>query len=159
MKWLRRLFNREEYVVHRVDIPVSTIVRWYMYDTSLYDENDLAELIGLTRVSQEGHVKEQEDSDNRMLEIQQYVPFLEQMAEISANILTTIQLKEIDDSEELSALADGMPTEIMHSLFKAVALSTLIGTFSVGTHLQIINPTSAPTGFINMEDIDEQPDL
>jgi len=159
VKWLRRLFNREEYVVHRVDIPVSTIVRWYMYDTSLYDENDLAELIGLTRVSQEGHVKEQEDSDNRMLEIQQYVPFLEQMAEISANILTTIQLKEIDDSEELSALADGMPTEIMHSLFKAVALSTLIGTFSVGTHLQIINPTSAPTGFINMEDIDEQPDL
>jgi hypothetical protein len=159
VKWLRRLFNREEYVVHRVDIPVSTIVRWYMYDTSLYDENDLAELIGLTRVSQEGHVKEQEDSDNRLLEIQQYVPFLEQMAEISANILTTIQLKEIDDSEELSALADGMPTEIMHSLFKAVALSTLIGTFSVGTHLQIINPTSAPTGFINMEDIDEQPDL
>ena len=67
-----------------------------------------------------------------------------------------IQLKEIDDSEELSALADGMPTEIMHSLFKAVALSTLIGTFSVGTNLQIINPTSVPTGFINMEDIDEQ---
>ena len=126
-----------------------------MYDTSLYDENDLAELIGLTRVSQEGHVKEQEDSDNRLLEIQQYMPFLEQMAEISANILTTIQLKEIDDSEQLSALADGMPTEIMHSLFKAVALSTLVGTFSVGTHLQIINPTSAPTGFINMEDINE----
>ena len=155
MKWLRRLFNRDEYVVHRVDIPVSTIVRWYMYDTSLYDENDLAELIGLSRVSQEGHVKEQEDSDNRLLAIQQYMPFLEQMAEISANILTTIQLKEIDDSEELSALADGMPTEIMHSLFKAVALSTLVGTFSVGTHLQIINPTSAPTGFINMEDINE----
>ena len=91
MRWLRRLFNREEYVVHRVDIPVSTIVRWYMYDTSLYDENDLAELIGLTRVSQEGHVKEQQDSDNRILAIEQYVPFLEQMAEISANILTTIQ--------------------------------------------------------------------
>ncbi len=156
MKWLRRLFNRDEYVVRRVDIPVSTIVRWYMYDTSLYDENDLAELIGLNRVSQEGHVKEQEDSDNRLLAIEQYMPFLEQMAEISANILTTIQLKEIDDSEELSALADGMPTEIMHSLFKAVALSTLIGTFSVGTNLQIINPTSVPTGFINMEDIDEQ---
>jgi len=156
VKWLRRLFNRDEYVVHRVDIPVSTIVRWYMYDTSLYDENDLAELIGLNRVSQEGHIKEQEDSDNRLLAIEQYMPFLEQMAEISANILTTIQLKEIDDSEELSALADGMPTEIMHSLFKAVALSTLIGTFSVGTNLQIINPTSVPTGFINMEDIDEQ---
>jgi len=156
VKWLRRLFNRDEYVVRRVDIPVSTIVRWYMYDTSLYDENDLAELIGLNRVSQEGHVKEQEDSDNRLLAIEQYMPFLEQMAEISANILTTIQLKEIDDSEELSALADGMTTEIMHSLFKAVALSTLIGTFSVGTNLQIINPTSVPTGFINMEDIDEQ---
>lgn len=155
MRWLRRLFNREEYVVHRVDIPVSTIVRWYMYDTSLYDENDLAELIGLTRVSQEGHVKEQQDSDNRILAIEQYVPFLEQMAEISANILTTIQLKEIADSEHLTELAQDMPPEIMHTLFKAVALSTLIGTFSIGTHLQIINPTSAPTGFIQAEETNE----
>jgi hypothetical protein len=156
VKWLRRLFNREEYVVHRVDVPVSTIVRWYMYDTSLYDENDLAELIGLSRVSQEGNAKEQEDSDNRLEAIEQYMPFLDQMADISANILTTIQLKEISDSEYLTNLAEGMPTEIMHSLFKAVALSTLIGTFSIGTNLQIINPTSVPTGFIKMEDIDEQ---
>lgn len=156
MKWLRRLFNREEYVVHRVDVPVSTIVRWYMYDTSLYDENDLAELIGLSRVSQEGNAKEQEDSDNRLEAIEQYMPFLDQMADISANILTTIQLKEIADSEYLTSLAEEMPTEIMHSLFKAVALSTLIGTFSIGTNLQIINPTSVPTGFIKMEDIDEQ---
>jgi len=156
VKWLRRLFNREEYVVHRVDVPVSTIVRWYMYDTSLYDENDLAELIGLSRVSQEGNAKEQEDSDNRLEAIEQYMPFLDQMADISANILTTIQLKEISDSEYLTSLAEDMPTEIMHSLFKAVALSTLIGTFSIGTNLQIINPTSVPTGFIKMEDIDEQ---
>ena len=156
MRWLRRLFNREEYVVHRVDVPVSTIVRWYMYDTSLYDENDLAELIGLSRVSQEGNAKEQEDSDNRLEAIEQYMPFLDQMADISANILTTIQLKEISDSEYLTSLAEEMPTEIMHSLFKAVALSTLIGTFSIGTNLQIINPTSVPTGFIKMEDIDEQ---
>ena len=155
MRWLRRLFNREEYVVHRVDVPVSTIVRWYMYDTSLYDENDLAELIGLSRVSQEGNAKEQEDSDNRLEAIEQYMPFLDQMADISANILTTIQLKEISDSEYLTSLAEEMPTEIMHSLFKAVALSTLIGTFSIGTNLQIINPTSVPTGFIKMEDIDE----
>jgi len=155
VKWLRRLFNREEYVVHRVDVPVSTIVRWYMYDTSLYDENDLAELIGLSRVSQEGNAKEQEDSDNRLEAIEQYMPFLDQMADISANILTTIQLKEISDSEYLTSLAEEMPTEIMHSLFKAVALSTLIGTFSIGTNLQIINPTSVPTGFIKMEDIDE----
>ena len=156
MRWLRRLFNREEYVVHRVDVPVSTIVRWYMYDTSLYDENDLAELIGLSRVSQEGNAKEHEDSDNRLEAIEQYMPFLDQMADISANILTTIQLKEIADSEYLTNLAEDMPTEIMHSLFKAVALSTLIGTFSIGTNLQIINPTSVPTGFIKMEDIDEQ---
>jgi hypothetical protein len=156
VRWLRRLFNREEYVVHRVDVPVSTIVRWYMYDTSLYDENDLAELIGLSRVSQEGNAKEQEDSDNRLEAIEQYMPFLDQMADISANILTTIQLKEISDSEYLTSLAEDMPTEIMHSLFKAVALSTLIGTFSIGTNLQIINPTSVPTGFIKMEDIDEQ---
>lgn len=155
MKWLRRLFGKEEYVVHRVEIPVSTIVRWYMYDTDFADPNELAELIGLNKVSQEGDTKEQQDSDNRLEAIEQYMPFLDQMADISANLLTTLQLKEISESEVLKELADDMGSELMHSLFKTIALSTLIGTFSVGTHLQIINPTSAPTGFINMEDINE----
>lgn len=156
MKWLRKLFGKEkEFVVHRVDIPVSTIVRWYMYDTDFDDPNELAELIGLSKVSQEGNIKEQQDSDNRLDAIDQYIPFLDQMAEISANLLTTIQLKEISESELLKELSEDMGSDVMHRLFKTIALSTLIGTFSIGTHLQIINPTSAPTGFIQLEDIDE----
>lgn len=80
---------------------MSTIVRWYMYDTDFDDPNELAELIGLSKVSQEGNVKEQQDSDNRLDAIDQYIPFLDQMAEISANLLTTLQLKEISESELL----------------------------------------------------------
>ena len=139
MNWLRRLFGREEYVVHRLDIPVSTIVRWYMYDTDFADQNELAELIGLSKVSQEGNVKEQEDSDKRLEAIEQYIPFLTQMAEISANLITSIHAKELEESGLLIDSVDDRQIE-------------MIGTFSVGTHLQIINPTSAPTGFIQMED-------
>ncbi len=152
MRWLRRFFGREEYVVHRVDIPVSTIVRWYMYDTDFADQNELAELIGLSKVSKEGDVKEQEDSDNRLEAIEQYIPFLTQMAEISANLITTIHTKELQDSGLLVDSIDDRQIEMMQDLFKTIALSTLVGTFSVGTRLQIINPTSAPTGFIQMED-------
>lgn len=152
MRWLRRFFGREEYVVHRLEIPVSTIVRWYMYDTDFADQNELAELIGLSKVSKEGDVKEQEDSDNRLEAIEQYIPFLTQMAEISANLITTIHTKELQDSGLLVDSIDDRQIEMMQDLFKTIALSTLVGTFSVGTRLQIINPTSAPTGFIQMED-------
>ena len=152
MKWFRRFFGREEYVVHRLEIPVSTIVRWYMYDTDFADQNELAELIGLSKVSKEGDVKEQEDSDNRLEAIEQYIPFLTQMAEISANLITTIHTKELQDSGLLVDSIDDRQIEMMQDLFKTIALSTLVGTFSVGTRLQIINPTSAPTGFIQMED-------
>jgi len=152
VRWLRRFFGREEYVVHRLEIPVSTIVRWYMYDTDFADQNELAELIGLSKVSKEGDVKEQEDSDNRLEAIEQYIPFLTQMAEISANLITTIHTKELQDSGLLVDSIDDRQIEMMQDLFKTIALSTLVGTFSVGTRLQIINPTSAPTGFIQMED-------
>jgi hypothetical protein len=155
VRWLRRFFGREEYVVHRLEIPVSTIVRWYMYDTDFADQNELAELIGLSKVSKEGDVKEQEDSDNRLEAIEQYIPFLTQMAEISANLITTIHTKELQDSGLLVDSIDDRQIEMMQDLFKTIALSTLVGTFSVGTRLQIINPTSAPTGFIQMEDTNE----
>jgi hypothetical protein len=126
-----------------------------MYDTDFADQNELAELIGLSKVSQEGDVKEQEDSDNRLEAIEQYIPFLKQMAEISANLSTTIHTKELEDSGLLADSIDDRQIEMMQDLFKTIALSTLVGTFSVGTHLQIINPTSAPTGFIQMEDTNE----
>ena len=82
----------------------------------------------------------------------QFIQFLKQLAEISANLITTIHTKELEDSGLLSDSIDDRQIEMMQDLFKTIALSTLIGTFSVGTHLQIINPTSAPTGFIQMED-------
>ena len=123
-----------------------------MYDTDFADQNELAELIGLSKVSQEGDAKEQEDSDNRLEAIEQYIPFLKQMAEISANLITTIHTKELEDSGLLADSIEDKQIEMMQALFKTIALSTLVGTFSVGTHLQIINPTSTPTGFIQMED-------
>lgn len=152
MKWLRRLFYREhEYEVHKAEIPMSTIVRWYLYDTELYNPIQLAEMIGLSSISEEGDNKEHEDSESRLNDINDYLPFLMEMAEISANVLTTIQLKEIAESNYLSELAEDMPPEIMQSLFKAVALSTLVGTFSIANRLNIINGGTAPSGFINAE--------
>jgi hypothetical protein len=156
VNWLRRFFNREpEYEVHKAEIPMSTIVRWYLYDTELYNPIKLAELIGLSSISEEGDAKEHDDSESRLNDISDYLPFLMQMAEISSDVLTTIQLKEISESEYLSEMAEDMPTEVMQSLFKAVALSTLVGTFSIANRLQIINGGAAPSGFISAEGTNE----
>jgi hypothetical protein len=112
-------------------------------------------MLGLSSISEEGDSKEHDDSESRLNDINDYLPFLMQMAEISSNVLTTIQLKEISESEYLSEMAEDMPTEVMQSLFKAVALSTLVGTFSIANKLQIINGGAAPSGFISAEGTNE----
>jgi len=54
------------YEIFTRDIPLSTILRWYIYDTELGEPNDVVEVMGLNRASEEGDEKEREDSDLRL---------------------------------------------------------------------------------------------
>jgi hypothetical protein len=137
----------EPEIVHE-DVPLSTIVRWFIYDTALAEENKVADLLGLNPVSEEGDVMERDESDNRLDNIEFLMPFLEQMADISANVLATIQMS---DSEE--ATEDDL--DLMAKVYKILAISSLIGTFSIATRLGIIVPTGIASEARKMEDFDE----
>ena len=50
MAWFRR--KKAEYEIISNEIPMSTILRWYLYDTGLDDANKLAEFVGLNKVSE-----------------------------------------------------------------------------------------------------------
>ena len=39
-------------------IPFTTLIRWYLYDLEVENPNKIAELLGLTPISQEGEEKE-----------------------------------------------------------------------------------------------------
>lgn len=136
--WFKR--RNPEFEIITNDVPMSTVWRWYLYDTSLTDDiNEVSEIIGLSRISEEGEIKEEEDSERRMMRTAPLFPFLDSMAELSANVMSAIHAKELldadleDTAEELTQMLSDM-----HSIYKAVALSTLVGTISGALELGIL---------------------
>ena len=74
MAWYNK--RKKKFEVVSTEIPLSTMLRWYLYDTGLAPANSLAEGVGLNRVSEEGDVKEKEDSDLRLSGIFELMPFI-----------------------------------------------------------------------------------
>lgn len=137
---------------------MTTVYRWYLYDTSLTDEvNDLAEIIGLSRISEEGEIKEEEDSERRMQNAAPLFPFLESMADLSANVMSALHAKEIveEHPDEIDEDTTKMLSE-MHSVYKAIALSTLVGTISGALELGIIETSTISSDTYVVERDDDE---
>ena len=59
MSWFRR--NKEpEYEVFTSEVPVSTMVRWFIHDIG-YGDDVISDFIGLSPISEEGITKEEQD--------------------------------------------------------------------------------------------------
>jgi hypothetical protein len=153
MKWFKRLFNRgPEYEVIANEVPMSTLLRWYLYDTRLAEPNTLVEELGLNKVSEEGEAKEQEDSDNRLAGVITMFPFMDTVSDFSVNTMLSLQkIKAKEHDDELTE----EDIESSGTIYKAVAMSTLIGFLSIATHLGIIHPNLLNSGESEMEIYDE----
>ena len=137
MSWFNR--KKLKYEIITNEVPMSTVMRWYLYDTALTENvNELADRIGLTPISQEGEAKEQEDSDERLLNVEPLYVFLESMADLSSQVLVNIHIKELEEhGEDADDLMENL--ENMANVYKAIALSTLMGTFSSALSLGLID--------------------
>jgi hypothetical protein len=156
MNWLKRLFKREDdYIIHRNEVPMSTIIRWYLYDTG-NDENEIAELIGLTPISQEGMDKEQEDSDLRLSQLEFILPFITSMAEINSKTIATIAVQLAhEDGAEMEQGIDETIT-VLEGLYKTVSMASLVGAFSIALNLGLIKQGALSSGPERMEDISDE---
>lgn len=141
MKWFKRK-KEPEYEIVSKDVPLTHLMRWFLYDTGLIDPNEIATRLNLTPVSDEGNVKEEEDSDYRMDAIADLIPFIEIMAEITADAITAIQVKDIEESLEDDASQVTHEMTIMRQMYKVVALSSLISSFSAAVELGILSKDS-----------------
>lgn len=157
ISWFKRKHNKDVYETVTTDVPMTTIYRWYLYDTELTDNvNKLAELIGLNPISEEGEAKELEESADRIKNMSPLFPYLESMAGLSATAITAMHTEELldnlneEDKEDFLSNLQGMTT-----VYKAVALSTLIGAFSVGLELGIINHDTINSGTLTIGELDE----
>jgi hypothetical protein len=142
MAWWTELFRKkDDYNIVSNSIPLSTVARWYLYDTSLIEEehiNDFAELIGLTRVSTEGHEMELMESLKRTDDIHTMLPFLDFISDVSSQLFMAIHLNEALESgasdEEIEE-----QSKSMKNIYKAIALSTLVGAFSSALNIGMID--------------------
>jgi len=136
VSWFKR--KKDDYEIVTNEVPMSTIYRWYLYDTAITENvNELADRLGLTPVSPEGEAKEKEDSHERLHAVEPLFPFLDSISELSSQVLTNIHIKEMEetggDVEELMENLDSMGT-----VYKAIALSTLMGAFSIALSLGLV---------------------
>lgn len=158
MNWFFKFFKKKDedvFVFPDKEVPASTVVRWFIYDTSLDDENEIAQLLGLTRVSEEGDAKEREDSDYRLSAIKELFPYIDHMSELSAEIVTLIQLQSIENSKgaDLEEAKEQLLEDlaVMKLMYKAVAASALLGGLSIAMRLGIINEGKVTLSEIDLE--------
>ena len=147
MSWFSKFFRKDDedsldFDFVSDEFPSSTLLRWFIYDVGVGDENALAEYLGLTRVSDEGNTKEQEDSDNRLVEIKEVLPYIDYISTISSDVITAAQLKILKENPESKSpelqkeLEDDL--KIMREIYRSVAATTLLGAISIGVRLGVL---------------------
>lgn len=123
-----------------IPIPFSTIIRWSLYDLSVENPNEVAVAMGLSPVSEEGHQKEYEDSDSRLENTYDLLPFVDILSDITSKICTAVQLRDLEkhvDIEELELTPEAV-TSLVEAQ-KAVAFSAIIAALSSGIELGILH--------------------
>lgn len=141
MSWFRRRKRKEEYEVFTNEVPLTTMVRWFIHDVG-YGDDHLDTFIGLPPISEEGNSKESQDSNERLLELKPLVPFIDSMSDIASNVLAAVAIQsadngELPEDEDIDEMA-----EVLSMIYKSVSLATIIGTFSTAAALGLIQITA-----------------
>jgi len=157
VKWFKRKKNESPQIEFlQKEVPLSTLLRWYIYDSGLGEPNDLATLLGLNPVSDEGEEMENTDSDKRMARINFIMPFLHTIAEMGADVIVSLQVDEIkknnpEDFEEIDK-----EENLMRLMYKMVGMSALVGAFSSAMEIGLIAPGELlDADLVEMEHDDE----
>ncbi len=164
MSWFSKFFKDNEddfnFDFSEKEFPESTLLRWFIYDVGVGDENALAEYLGLTRVSEEGNAKEKEDSDNRLIEIKELFSYIDYLSTISAEVVTAAQLKVLRESK--TAMSPEVQVELendletMREIYRSVAATTLLGAISIGVKLGVLEQGGVALDQINLEGEDDE---
>jgi len=135
VSWFRKN-KKPEYEIDTHDIPLTTMVRWFLHDIG-YGEDQIDDLIGLSPISDEGLDKEIEDSAKRLSSLFTITPYIETVAEIAANVLSTIAIKSAEEHGD--SLDNEKDAELLTKLYYSISLSSIIGAFSIASSLGIID--------------------
>jgi len=149
MNWKFWERNSEpEYVTESLEIPATTIYRWFLYDSGIDDPNEYALGSGFSPVSAEGDEMERRESTERLLQVVPYKPFVDMMASINGQVLAetlTATLKKDGVIDDASSIAEDM--ELMAEIYTRVSAAVLIPALATALELGIlVNPGSFVSG-------------
>ena len=148
--WLKRLRGQGVEIV--VDsIPLSTIIRWYLYDLDVKDANELAEAFGMIPVSGEVEEKEREDALRRRANISPLMSFLDIFAEINSKAISVVQ--------EIELLAAGLTqaqiaasSEFLKHFYRNLSLSVLASAIASAVEIGLLTVNGS---LVSLGDEDE----
>jgi len=126
-------------------IPVTTLFRWFLYDISSEDAPDYAHIFGLTPVSEEGHLKEQNDSDSRVEEIADLTPLLTFYATATAEFAFNLHRLKMNKIDGITNDMIDASEEAFKEFYYHMVFAGLLGSFSAMRELDIIKLNSTHT--------------
>jgi hypothetical protein len=167
MNWFKDKFNKKDENYEETNesenedltaklIPATTLARWYLYDVEVENPNEVAKLLGLYPVSQEGEDKEKEDSQSRMDALNPLLPFLANMSDLNGKIMSSVQLEYFKSN--VKDLPEHMTTnlEMMAKVYAQVSFAALLSSFSAALELGLVDPGWVVSSEFVEVDIDEQ---
>jgi hypothetical protein len=156
--WFRRKKKEEEYddyedyEIYNSEIPLPTLLRWFIYDTG-HSREGLDKLIGLMPTSEEGAEKEAQDSSERVIEIEPLVPFIDFMSDAASVMFSSLgESFEEDIPDDVREETE----EMLATLYKSISIHSMIGAFSIANALGLIHITTLSSELgLAKEDYDE----
>ena len=156
INWFRKRKKQEEefeeFDIYNSEVPLTTLVRWFIYDTG-HGDADVDELIGLAPMSEEGKEKETQDSVQRVSELYSLIPFMEFMSDAAATIFSGLgaSLPEDISDEEREEME-----EVLGGLYKAISLNSILGALSIANALGLIHITAISSQLGESEEVDDE---
>jgi len=139
MSWMFWKKDDPEYVLETTDVPTSTLLRWYLYDSAVPNPNKHAQSLGFLPISEEGEEMELRESQERLSALDPYVDFLALMSDIAGQTLTETFTDFLSAlGVESSGLDKDEEREVMSDLYTSIAVSVLVPAFSAALKLGIV---------------------
>jgi len=136
--------------IHQV--PITTLFRWFLYDTAGPEANENIGIFNLSPVSEEGHEKEQDDSDNRLLAIDALIPFLTIYANMNAEFSFEAHRKEMLKIEGVDESMLESSSATLKEFYSNLTFNGLLAAMSAAVELSLIKPYGVYTGIKEKND-------
>lgn len=127
-------------------VPVTTLFRWYLYDTIGADANKNIGVFDLSPVSEEGHEKEQDDSDNRLFAIEDILPFLTIYANMNAEFSFEAHRQEMLRIPGIDESVLESSSETLKEFYSNLTFNGMLAAVSAAVELNLIKMHGRYTG-------------